>query len=175
MDTDEIVKKLEIARHTQNWTHDGVVRRLVEFIRLEGGKNPNIIHRFSGMLDEMMEDVRVKPPRVLAPGPIPELGELRCPECEQPPYVTPGVFWFAAEPECEPGIQVVQRCEECERYPNDEAAARAVAARYGLEAVFLEDRPWDITGKDRGKGYGCYGVRKRTSDNTDEPPAKEGP
>lgn len=107
----------------------------------------------------------LKPPQPLEPGPVPEPGPP-C-ECDESGVPIPGIIWTLMQPAI-PGedgvpIQKVERCIYCERYKNDEAAVRVVAARYNLEAVFLEDRPWDLDEEDLGKGYGCYGSGTPTS------------
>jgi hypothetical protein len=73
-------------------------------------------------------------------------------------YPVPGALWRPNEKPVEGQIQLVERCDECQRYASDEDACRAVAAATGHQAVFLEDRAWNVGEKDRGKGYGCYGV-----------------
>ncbi len=111
------------------------------------------------------------PPRPLEPAqqaPI-DVINLAC-DCIAMPI--PGVLWTPQDGHVidEPGIIHVERCDECDRYPTDEAAARAVAAMFPeWEAVFLEDRKWDIEPDDRGKGYGCYAVRLKPADDNEGP------
>lgn len=77
----------------------------------------------------------------------------------------PGIFWTRDNPALpdEPGYQKVERCDECELYPNDATAARVVALLHGFKAVVLEDRPWD----DRGI---CYAVHNPDAPKEPPPP-----
>jgi hypothetical protein len=54
----------------------------------------------------------------------------------------PGIIWKPRDSACSPAVtpvQIVERCDTCERYASDEIAAQVIAKRYGLQAVFLCD------------------------------------